>query len=287
MENIRIIPRIDIKGQNLVKGVHLEGLRVLGKPEDFARKYYEEGADEIIFQDVVASLYGRNSLENIIKRTADEIFIPLTVGGGIRNLEDIKRILRAGADKVSINTAAIKNPELIKDASKKFGSSTIVVSIEAIEVSDNLYMAYTDNGREETVKEVITWAQEVESLGAGEILLTSINREGTGQGYDLKLVQKVGSSVSIPVIACGGAGKIQHIEEVIKKANADAVSVASILHYGLLEQEKLPKNLDYAEGNIDFLKSGKTHTKFHTTALIDLKKYLTENNIKCRYDYEK
>lgn len=159
-ETIRIIPRLDIKGPNLVKGIHLEGLRVLGKPESFAKFYYENGADELFFQDVVASLYDRNSLHNIITRTAREIFIPLTVGGGIRTIEDIRDVLRAGADKVAINTAAIKQPSFIKEAALKFGSSTIVVAIEAIRDASGKYLAYTDNGREYTGIEVVKWAKK-------------------------------------------------------------------------------------------------------------------------------
>ena len=166
---IRIIPKLDIKGPNLVKGMHLEGLRVLGKPEEFARHYYEQGADELIYQDVVASLYGRNSLHEIISKTAKEIFIPLTVGGGIRNLDDIVDVLRAGADKVSINTAAHDNPGLITQASRMFGKSTIVVLIEAIRQTDGRYQAFTDNGRNPTNRDVVTWAKEAEDLGAGEI----------------------------------------------------------------------------------------------------------------------
>ncbi|MBX9853403.1 MAG: imidazole glycerol phosphate synthase cyclase subunit, partial [Cytophagaceae bacterium] len=169
-KRVRIIPRLDIKGPNLVKGIHLEGLRVLGNPEYFAKYYYECGADELFYQDIVASLYGRNNLSNIIARTAKEIFIPLTVGGGIRTIEDITTVLRAGADKVSINTAAIKRPELIQEAAEKFGSSTIVVAIEAIKGTDGKYYAYTDNGREYTGIEVAEWARKVEKLGAGEIL---------------------------------------------------------------------------------------------------------------------
>ena len=189
MKTIRIIPRLDIKGPNLVKGIHLEGLRVLGKPEFFAELYYRQGADELIFQDIVASLYQRNSLIEIIKRTAEKIFIPLTVGGGIRNLEDINRVLRAGADKVSINTAAIANPNFINEASRAFGSSTIVIAVEAIKQPNNSYLAYTDNGREHTDVEVLAWVKEAEERGAGEILLTSIDKEGTGQGYDIDLIK--------------------------------------------------------------------------------------------------
>ncbi len=165
--NHRIIARLDIKGPNLVKGIHLEGLRVLGKPEEYARAYYQAGADELIFQDVVASLYERNSLHDIISRTAREIFIPLTVGGGLRSIDDIRSVLRAGADKVSINTAAIRNPQLIREASLVFGSSTIVVAIEAIKQADGRYLAFIDNGREHTGVEVLGWAKKVEELGAG------------------------------------------------------------------------------------------------------------------------
>src|SRR5574341_1652307 len=168
--NGRIIPRLDIKGPNLVKGIHLEGLRVLGKPDRFARCYYEHGADELLYMDVVASLYGRNSLLEIVARTSKEIFIPLTVGGGLRTLDDIKEALRAGADKVSLNTAAIGNPELVREASRRFGSSTIVVSIEAVKKPDGSYEAYTDNGRERTGVDALQWAVQAAELGAGEIL---------------------------------------------------------------------------------------------------------------------
>ena len=191
MKYIRIIPRLDIKGPNLVKGIHMEGLRVLGKPEDFARLYYEQGADELIYQDNVASLYQRNSLTEIVTRTTENIFIPLTVGGGIRTLDDINSVLRAGADKVSINTAAINNPNLINQAGKTFGSSTIVVAIEAIRQPDGSYLAYTDNGREYTGKDVQSWARELEDRGAGEILVTSIDREGTGEGLDKNLSELI------------------------------------------------------------------------------------------------
>jgi len=175
MRSFRIIPRLDIKGPNLVKGIHLEGLRVLGKPEDFAFQYYLDGADELLYMDVVASLYGRNNLLEIVRATAEKIFIPLTVGGGIRSIEDIRNLLRAGADKVAINTAAINNPDLIKEAAKTFGSQCIVVSIEAKKKEGGAYEAYTDNGREMTGVEVLSWAKRAVDLGAGEILVTSID----------------------------------------------------------------------------------------------------------------
>jgi len=180
--NLRIIPRLDIKGQNLVKGIHLEGLRVLGKPERFARYYYEQGADELLYVDIVASLYGRNNLLAIIERTAREIFIPLTVGGGLRSIEDIRNALRAGADKVAINTAAVRCPGFLREAAQKFGSSTVVLSIEAIKQPSGNYEAYTDNGRERAGLDVFEWAMRGVELGAGEILVTSVDREGTGLG---------------------------------------------------------------------------------------------------------
>lgn len=231
----RIIPRLDIKGPNLVKGVHLEGLRVLGKPQLFARKYYEEGADELLFMDVVASLYGRNSLLEIVQRTADEIFVPLAVGGGLRSLEDIRAALRAGADKVTLNTAAIRRPELIGEAARQFGSSTIVVSIEAIRRVDGSYEAYTDNGREKTGLDAVEWAARAAELGAGELIVTSIDQEGTGQGYDLELTRRVAAAVSVPVIACGGAGSPEDVAEVLG-TGAVAASLASVLHYDLIRR---------------------------------------------------
>jgi imidazole glycerol-phosphate synthase subunit HisF len=280
-KNIRIIPRLDIKGPNLVKGIHLEGLRVLGKPEQFARYYYERGADELIYIDVVASLYNRNSLHEIIGRTASEIYIPLTVGGGLRTLEDIRDVLRAGADKVSLNTAAIKNPQLIKEASRRFGSSTILISIEAIKQSDGRYLAYTDNGREYTGIEVLEWARRVEELGAGEIMITSIDREGTGKGYDIELTRSVAQAVTIPVIASGGVGKLEHISQVIFEAKADAVAVASLLHYDFIRNNDIDADNAY-EGNISFLKSGKSFSKIESCDLRTIKQYLHQNGVECR-----
>jgi cyclase len=278
----RIIPRLDIKGPNLVKGIHLEGLRVLGKPEQFARYYYECGADELMYQDVVASLYERNSLHDIIRKTAKEIFIPLTVGGGLRSLDDIREVLRAGADKVSLNTAAIKNPELIKEASRMFGSSTIVVAIETIKQPDGTYLCYTDNGREYTGVEAFEWAQKMEKMGAGELIITSVDREGTGEGYDVELIKSISESVSIPVIAHGGAGKKEHIRDVIKDGKADAVAIASILHYHYI-QEMDTIDYDDTEGNIEFLKNKKGGLKFiDETDLKHLKSFLAKNDIDCR-----
>jgi len=286
VNTIRIIPRLDVKGPNLVKGIHLEGLRVLGKPEKFARYYCESGADELIYMDVVASLYGRNSLNEIIEMTAREIFIPLTVGGGLRTIDDIRNILRAGADKVSLNTAAINNPDLIKEASKRFGSSTILVSIEAIKKPDGTYEAYTDNGRERTGVDALRWAQQVAELGAGEIMVTSINQEGTGKGFDLELTKIISESVQIPVIACGGAGTTDHIADVVEKGKADAVSIASILHYNFIRHSKLEDDFS-GEGNIEYLKKQKSgFSKIQDTSLNEIKETLIQKGINCRYSIE-
>lgn len=282
MKTIRIIPRLDIKGPNLVKGIHLEGLRVLGKPEDFARYYYENGADELFFQDTVASLYDRNSLHEIITKTAKEIFIPLTVGGGLRTIDDIKNVLRAGADKVAINTAAIKNPQFIREASLKFGSSTIVVAIEAIKGSDGRYMAFTDNGREVSSLEVVAWAQRVEELGAGEIVITSVDKEGTGEGFDLELIKSVSDAVSIPVIAHGGASNPDDIVRAIQIGKADAVAIASILHYSVMQSFNSVSSDYKAEGNISFLNSGKIPKKIIPSSLIEIRKSLINAEIPTR-----
>ena len=229
---LRIIPKIDIKGPNLVKGMHLEGLRVLGKPEQFARHYYLQGADELIFQDVVASLYGRNSLEEIISKTAKEIFIPLTVGGGIRSLEDISAVLRAGADKVSLNSSAVRNPDLISKSSREFGNQCIVIAIDAkrkVNKTDE-WEVYVKGGRENNGIDVLSWAKKVEELGAGEILLTSMDGDGTQNGYDLHLTESVTNIVDIPVIASGGAGCLEDIYDVFNEGRASAALLASLLH---------------------------------------------------------
>jgi len=280
MKTTRIIPRLDIKGPNLVKGIHLEGLRVLGKPADFAKYYYENGADELMFMDVVASLYERNSLHDIISETAKQKFIPITVGGGLRTISDIKNVLRAGADKVCLNTAAIKNPDLIRTASRKFGSSTIVIAIEAIKEENGKYLAYTDNGREYTGIDVFEWAQKVDELGAGEIVITSVDKEGTGQGFDLDLISKISSLVSIPVIAHGGAGTKQHVINLIKENTADAVMLSSLFHYQFIKENE--PNVSSKEGNVEFLKQKRNFHTFEPCTVKDLKKSLVENKIECR-----
>ncbi len=279
---VRIIPRLDIKGPNLVKGIHLEGLRILGKPEFYAKSYYEQGADELIYMDVVASLYERNSLSDLIRRTAGQIFIPLTVGGGLRTLEDISNVLDAGADKVAINTAAVRNPEFIREAAHRFGSSTILVAVEAVKKRDGFYEACTDNGREETGLDVFTWAKQAYELGAGEILITSIDKEGTGEGFDIELVRMISDELPIPVIAHGGAGSPENVYEVITAGRADAVSIASVLHYDLIGKQDMLAD-DYSdEGNIEFLKSRKCFSKISPSSIPAIKNELGKKSVFCR-----
>ena len=232
MTNTRLIARLDIKGANLIKGIHLEGLRVIGQPNEHAKRYYEQGADELIYIDCVASLYGRNSLGDIVQSAAQDVFIPMTVGGGIRSIEDATHLLRCGADKVAINTAAAANPSLITDIARRFGSQCMVLSIEAKRIATDRWEVFTDNGREDTGLDVIEWAKRGVALGAGEVLLTSVDQEGTRKGFDIELVRAVTTEVSVPVIASGGMGVPEHLINVVQSGGADAVAMADILHYG-------------------------------------------------------
>ena len=231
MKKVRLIARLDVKGPNLIKGVHLEGLRVIGPPSDYAQLYYRQGADELIYMDIVASLYGRNSLGEIVERTARDVFIPLTVGGGISSVDDATPLLRCGAAKVAVNTAAVANPGLISDIARRFGSQCMVLSIEAKKVSGDRWEVFTDNGRERTGLDVVAWVKQGVALGAGEVLLTSGDREGTRKGFDVPLVRAVTQEVSVPVIASGGMGKPEDLIEVVERGEADAVAMADILHY--------------------------------------------------------
>lgn len=227
----RLIARLDIKAPNLIKGIRLEGLRVVGDPHVFAKRYYESGLDEIIYMDSVASLYNRNSLCDLVKSTAADVFIPLTVGGGIRSLADVEELLRCGADKVAINTAAHEQPNLIRDVANRFGSQCMVLSIEAKKSASGKWEAYINNGRDHTARDVVDWAKQAVELGAGEILLTSVDQEGTRKGFDVELTKAVSSAVPIPVIASGGMGRPEHLTEVISDGLADAVAIADVLHY--------------------------------------------------------
>ena len=230
MRSIRLIARLDIKGPNLIKGIRLEGLRVVGDPNQFAKKYYKAGADEIIYMDTVASLYGRNHLGAIIRKSTEECFIPITVGGGIRSISDVKAILQCGADKVAINTALMGNKNLVREVAEKYGSQCMVASIEAKKCGVGKWEAYFNNGRDHSHRDVVEWASELENLGAGEILLTSVDMEGTRKGFDNKLIEAVTKTVSIPVIASGGFGQLKHLDEAVQ-SGADALAFADCLHY--------------------------------------------------------
>lgn len=249
MSRIRIIARLDIKGPNLIKGIHLEGLRVVGDPYEFAKKYYEQGADELIYMDSVASLYNRNNLTEVVERAARGIFIPMTVGGGVRSVDDAMKLFLVGADKVAINTGAVANKQLISDMANRFGSQAMVLSIEAKQKQGGGWEAMTDNGREHTGLDVVSWAREAVSLGAGEILLTSIDREGTQLGFDTALVKAVSEAVPVPVIASGGMGRLDHATAVVTDGAADALAVAYMLHYNKTDIAAIKDHI--AAGNID------------------------------------
>ena len=270
MKKIRIIPRLDIKGNNLVKGIHLEGLRVLGKPSEFAYNYYIDGADELLITDSVASLYDRNGLKDLISETSKNVFIPITVGGGIRSVSDISDILRSGADKVSINTAAIKNPEFIKEAVKEFGSSTITIAIEAIKKEDGKFYAFTDNGRENTNLIASEWAKKVIDLGVGELIITSVDNEGTGKGYDYELLKSF-ESIDVPVVYHGGISSQENALELCSKFNIQGLSIASSFHYKLIDDKIITSRLS-------------SPRSINTFKISELKSYLNKNKISTRND---
>ena len=228
----RIIPCLDVNKGRVVKGVSFINLKDAGDPVELAAYYDREGADEIVFLDITASHERRKTVIDLASKTAEKVFIPYTIGGGISSIEDMREILKRGADKISINTAAVKDPLLITKSSKVFGSQCIVVAIDAKFKERDFWEVYINGGRIPTEKDAVKWAKEVESLGAGEILLTSMDRDGTKDGYDIELTGAVTSAVNIPVIASGGAGNLEHLRDVIKLADADAVLVASIFHYG-------------------------------------------------------
>lgn len=243
MNKIRIIARIDIKNEYVIKGIHLEGLRKVGDPNLLAKQYYEDGIDEIVFMDAVAAYYDRNSLSHIIDKACEEVFVPITVGGGLRTIDDIKQALKAGADKVAINTKAIENPEFITLASQVFGSQCIVASIVAKKINKNRWEAYIDNGREPTGLDVVEWAKKLEDLGAGEIMLTSLDMEGTKKGFDIDLYKAVQDVISIPIIASGGMGKSEDAVKLLQNSKIDAIATASVIHYNLDSVQNIKKSL--------------------------------------------
>lgn len=231
MSFLRIVARLDIKGSNLIKSVQLEGVRVIGDPRAHAMRYYQEGADELLYMDAVASLYGRNSLADTVRYTAEHIFVPLTVGGGIRSLQDVEMLLRSGADKVAINTAVIRRPELVTEVARRFGSQCMVLQVDAKRRPGGGWEAYVDGGREKTGRDALQWIGEAIDRGAGEILLTSIDQEGTRQGMDVALISTVVAATSVPVIACGGVGSPGDLVAGAA-TGCGAIAVADILHYG-------------------------------------------------------
>lgn len=231
MSNVRLIARLDVKAPNLIKGIHLEGLRVIGDPNAYARKYYKAGADELIYIDIVASLYERNSLLDIVDRATREVFVPMTVGGGVRTIDDAKKLLRVGADKIAVNTAAVRRPKLISEMAERFGAQCVVLSIEAKRTKAGGWEAFTDNGREHTGLDAIEWARRGAELGAGEILITSVDQEGTRKGFDIELTQRIVDAVDVPVIASGGMGSTEHLVTLARTATPDAIAMADILHY--------------------------------------------------------
>lgn len=239
---VRLIARIDVKNEYVIKGIHLEGLRKIGDPNEIAKSYYEQGIDEILFMDAVASLYERNNLFGIINKACKEVFIPITIGGGIRTIKDIEQSLQSGADKIAVNTGAIKNPNFIKEASRIYGSQCIVASVEA-KRRGNKWEAYIDNGREETGIDVLEWVKQLQDLGIGELLLTSIDHEGTKRGFDINLIEQVSNITHVPLIVSGGAGKLEHFTELGAVAGINAIAVASILHYKTFLVSEIKKSM--------------------------------------------
>lgn len=257
----RIIAKLDIKGPNLIKGFQLDGFRVLGPVESFAESYYHQGADELFYQDAVASVYQRNSLLEIVARTAKRSFLPLTVAGGIRSVSDITALLRAGADKVAINTAAVSNPRLIQEAVKALGSQCIVGSMEIFRQDNGAAEVWVDYGRERTHLDALQWARTLVDLGVGELMITSIRRDGTGTGFDVELIKRITEMVPVPVIASGGAGNVDHVVDVVEQTGASAVALGSMFHYyyAAMPQQhdkslRMGKSVD--TGSMDFLCDG-------------------------------
>ncbi len=239
----RVIARLDIKGSNLIKGVSFEGLRVIGSPIEFAEKYYNEGIDELIYIDTVATLYGRNNLLDLVKKVGEKVFIPITVGGGIRSVEDARNFLNAGADKVGVNTAAVNNPEILKEISSRFGNQSLVLIIDAKKVGDNKWEVFTENGRERTGKDVVKWAQEANQLGIGEILLTSIDKDGTLKGPEIDLVIEVKKVINVPLVVSGGVGEISHIKNLFDKTHNYNLAIGTALHKKILKIDEIKKFL--------------------------------------------
>ncbi len=244
-KNFRIIPRLDIKGDKLIKTIRLEGVRQVGDPKLYAKKYYHEGADEIFLTDAVASLYGRNSLFEVIKEISKEVFIPITLAGGLRNLTDVESALNSGADKVAINTILHTRPNFINEIEKNFGSNCMVLQIDAKKIGENKWEPYADCGRERTNKDLFSWVNEAIDRGAGEIFLTSIDNEGTKKGFDLDLISRVSQISSVPLICSGGAGELSHVLELINSVKIDGAAFSNLLHIEKLGISELKDFLQF------------------------------------------
>jgi cyclase len=242
----RIIPCLDVTGGRVVKGVNFVGLRDAGDPVELAARYNEQGADELVFLDITASSDGRDTMVDVVARTAREVFIPLTVGGGIRTVEDARRIIHSGADKISVNTSAVRRPELITELSREFGAQAVVLAIDARRAGDHRWNVFTKGGRVDEGIDAVEWAARGEALGAGEILLTSMNTDGVQDGFDCELTRAISRATLIPVIASGGAGKPEHFIDVLTKGEADAALAASIFHYGTYTVDQLKAELEAA-----------------------------------------
>lgn len=240
---VRLISRLDIKGTNLIKGIRFEGLRVIGSPNEKARHYYEQGVDELLYIDTVASLYNRSYLGELVTEVVKDVFVPITVGGGIRSVNDVRALLRAGADKVAINTAAVKDPELLTRVAESFGRQCVVLSVEAKSVGLGKWEVYTEGGREKSGRDVAEWIAEGIERGAGELLVTSVDNDGTETGADIELMKMAGELSTVPVIASGGVGSAAHARELVDSANVDAVAIGRALHYGRLELGSLRHSL--------------------------------------------
>ena len=245
---MRVIARLDIKNEDVIKGINFEGLRVVGKPNYLAKKYYNEGADELIYSDCVASLYGRNNLSKLVENAARDIFIPITVAGGIRNEKDAELLMKNGADKLAINTELFKNENVGKELIKKYGSQSILLSIQAKKISKNSWEAYINFGRDRTNMDVEEWIKKMTPLNFGELLLTSIDADGLSNGFDVELYEKISTIINIPIIACGGFGKLIHIKELKKFADIDAISISKALHYNKI---KINEIKNYIKKNND------------------------------------
>ena len=243
MRNIRVIPRLDVKGPNVINTIQLEGLRTVGSPNSLAKKYYEQGADELLIIDQVASLYQRDHLIDLIKIFVKEIFIPITVGGGIKSIDDIKMALKVGADKIAINTFAIDKPNIISELAEEFGKQCVVVSIPCKINENNKWQVYTHGGREKTGLEVIEWAHKAVSLGAGELLVTSIDKDGLRNGFDLNLMKRFNEINKVPIIASGGFGKPSHASDLLNVSSCEAIAIADYLHMGRGKIEEVKNEL--------------------------------------------